>query len=370
MFNTTKIRKEITEILSPLETSNHPQFILVEGAPGIGKSLLLKEIAYRWGIQQILQKFKLVLLVCLRDPAVQNMSLISDLLQLFCKRDRRAPEIASACSDYLIGNNGKDIVLLFDGYDEYPKMLQKGSLIADILERKELPNCGLIVSSRPHASVRLREQATSKVDILGFTETEREQYIKESMRDQQHKTEKLILYLRGHSKISSLCFVPFNIAALVYLYKQGIPLPKNSVELYIYFIFLTVYRHLTNHGLCPQISINELIKLPKLTDLPDPCNKVILGLSQLSLEALNENKLIFTLDEIKTVCPDITDIPGAINGFGLLQAVEHFGLIGTTTTFNFLHLSIQEYLAAHHLSSLPADEQLKIIKKNSGARVT
>ena len=103
-------------------------------------------------------------------------------------------------------------------------------------ERKELPNCGLIVSSRPHASVRLREQATSKVDILGFTETEREQYIKESLRDQQGKTEKLVFYLQSHSKISGLCFVAFNIAALVYLYKQGIPLPKNSVELYIYFI--------------------------------------------------------------------------------------------------------------------------------------
>ena len=66
----------------------------------------------------------------------------------------------------------------------------KNSLIADILKRKELPNCGLIVSSRPHASVRLHEQATSKVDILGFTETELEQYIKESLRDQQSKTEK------------------------------------------------------------------------------------------------------------------------------------------------------------------------------------
>ena len=149
---------------------------------------------------------------------------------------------------------------------------------------------------------------------------------------------------------------------MVYLYKQGIPLPKNSVELYIYFIFLTVYHHLTYHGLHPRISVNELIKVPKLTDLPEPCNKVILGLSRLSLEALNDNKLVFTLDEIKSVCPDITDIPGAINGFGLLQAIEHFGLIGTTTTFNFLHLSIQEYLAAHHLSNLPDDEELKIIQ--------
>ena len=56
-------------------------------------------------------------------------------------------------------------------------------------------------------------------------------------------------------------------------------------------------------------------------------------------------------------------IPGAINGFGLLQAVEHFGFTGTTMTINFLHFSIQEYLGAHHIANLPDDEELKIIKE-------
>ena len=103
--------------------------------------------------------------------------------------------------------------------------------------------------------------------------------------------------------------------------------------------------------------------ITKLTDLPEPYNKIIQQLSKLSLEALNDDKLTFTFDEIKAACPDITAIPGAINGFGLLQAVEHFGLTGMTTTINFLHFSIQEYLAAHHIANLPADEELKIIKE-------
>ena len=364
VLDTSKVTKEVAEILAPLETSDDPQFILIEGAPGIGKSLLLKEIAHRWAIKQILQKFQLVLLVCLRDPAVQQMSLIDDLLQSFCRRDRRATEIASACSDYLSENNGGDLAFLFDGYDEYPEMLRKDSLIADIMKRKELPNCGLIVSSRPHASVKLREQATVRVDILGFTEIEREHYIKESMKGQSQKIDELTQYLQGHSTISSLCFVPFNMVVLVYLYKQGIPLPKNSAELYNYFICLTVYRHLAKHGHHLQNSIIEVTQLPRLTDLPEPCNKIIQQLSKLSLEALNDNKLIFTLYEIKTACPDITVTPGAINGFGLLQVVEHFGFIGTTMTFNFLHFSIQEYLAAHHITNLPPDEELKIIEDN------
>ena len=358
VLDTSKVTKEVAEILAPLETSDDPQFILIEGAPGIGKSLLLKHIAYRWSIQQILQKFKLVLLICLRDPAVQQMSFIDDLLQSFCRRDRRATETASACSDYLSENNGEDLALLFDGYDEYPERLQKDSLIADILEREVLPRCGLIVSSRPHASVSLRQEATVRVDILGFTEAEREHYIKESMKGQPQKIDELIQYLQGHSTISSLCFTPFNLVSLVYLYKQGYFLPKNHAELYNYFICLTICRHLAKHG-HRRLQGN----ITKLTDLPEPYNKIIQQLSKLSLEALNDDKLIFTFEEIKASCPDMTAIPGAINGFGLLQAVEHLGFTGTTTTINFLHFSIQEYLAAHHIANLPADEELKIIEE-------
>ena len=101
VLDTSKVTKEVAEILAPLETNNDHQFILIEGAPGIGRSSLLKEIAHQWAIEQILQKFKLVLLVCLRDPAVQRMSLIDDLFQSFCRRDRRATEIVSVCSDYI-----------------------------------------------------------------------------------------------------------------------------------------------------------------------------------------------------------------------------------------------------------------------------
>ena len=67
-----------------MEISDDPQLILIEGANGKGKTLLLREISYCWGKHQIIQKFKLVLLVGLRDPAVQQLSYISDLFQLYC----------------------------------------------------------------------------------------------------------------------------------------------------------------------------------------------------------------------------------------------------------------------------------------------
>ena len=354
-LDATTVTEKLEEILAPLEHDDQPSFILIEGAPGIGKSVLLKEIAFQWGRQHLLKKFNVVLLLCLREPILQQAQSISDLLQYFCRGDLDAMEITTACSRYFFDNGGKDLVFLLDGLDELPENLRTKSLIADILKRRILPYCGLVVSSRPHATKQLHKQATLRVDILGFTEQERKNHIQQALQGQPYKSKELIQYLDHHLNVGSLCYVPFNLVILLYLYKQGISLPKNISELYNYFICQTISRHLTKCGNSSNVT--------NLTNLPEPYNIIIQQLSKLSVQALNNNKLVFTIDEIKAACPDIITLPQAINGFGLLQAVQYFGLIGTITTFNFIHFSIQEYLAAHHIANLPAEDELRIIER-------
>ena len=356
ILDNSKITKEIAEILAVLENKVSSCFILIEGPPGIGKSVLLKEISYRWANKQLLQTYKLVLLFCLRDPMVQQAESIDDLLQLYCKGDKRAAEIVSTSCDQLLDNGGKDLTLLLDGFDELPECLQNSSLIADIIKRHVLPQCGLVLSSRPHASAKFHNKATLIVEILGFTEDERRYCVEQAFQEKPQKLKELVEYLDNHLQINSLCFVPFNMIVLLFLFEQGIALPKNSSEMYNHFICLTVCRYLARSGHPLTNTITDLSNIPK------PYNKIIKQLSQLSLWALGENKLIFTLAEIKAVCPDIEDIPGAINGFGLLQAVQHNGLTGRTLTFNFIHFSIQEYLAAYCITKLSPSEELQILK--------
>ena len=358
VLDTSKATKEIGKILAPLEEGKHSCFILIEGAPGIGKSVLLKEIHYKWANKKLLQKCELILLVYLRDPSLQQIQSVDDLLQLICIGDKHETEIVSACAQYLFANGGRSLSLLLDGYDEYPEQLRERSLIANILKRQVLPHCRLVVSSRPHASEHLREQATIIVDILGFTETEREHYIKQALPDQPHKIKELTQYLQQQPSVDSICFIPFNMVVLLYLYKLGIALPRNSTQLYHHFICSTISRHFSKSGTPVTHDITDL------TDLPQPYNRIIQQLSKLSLQALSNNKLIFTLPEITAACPDIAAIRGAINGFGLLQAMQHFGLHAKTMTLNFIHFTIQEFLAAHYISHLPPNEELKVIEAN------
>ena len=351
-----KATTDISEILAPLEVSDKAQTILIEGAPGIGKTILLKHIAYSWAEQGMLQKYNLVLLVHLRDPTVQKMSTPEQLFQYFCKPfGSNAAKIAITCSEYFLENNGKPLTLLLDGYDEMPEELRGNSLIADILNHLVLPDCGLVVSSRPHASLLLRNQVSLRVDILGFSEEQRKHYIEHSLNNQS-QIKQLNTYLDQHNIISSLCYLPFNILLLLFLYKQGF-LPHNATELYSIFICLTIRRNLTKYGITAKQVITDI------NNLPEPYGKFIQQLSKLSLQALNKNQLIFTLDEIKQFCPNVESIPGALNAFGLLQAIEHVSIFQTTTTFNFLHLSLQEFLAANYITTLTPDEELSILEE-------
>jgi len=344
--------KQLTNILAPMEESDHPQFVLVEGLPGIGKSTLLHEISYKWSTKQLIQKFKLVIFVQLCNPAVQQISILSDLLELCCHQDQTDANIITACSDYFLQNGGKDLLFLFDDFDQFPENQQKDSLIADILKRQMLPKCCLVVSSHPRASVKLRHEITIKLHILGVAEEERRLYIKELVKGHPEKVKELTEYLESHLIIKTLCRAPFIMAALLYLYEQDAPLPSNSADFYYRFVYLTIHHHLAKSGHPLTDDVTDF------QDLPEPCNTAIKQLAKLSFKALNNNKVTFTLEEMRASCPEFTTIPGAINGFGLLHDLPQFGLTEEVLTFKFSHFFIQDLLSAYHIMQLPVRDKL------------
>ena len=222
--------KDITEIFTSSKTS--PRLILIEGAPGIGKTTLANKICYQWANGEILQNYKFVFLLQLQDPAFKEMSQITHLLQLLCQRGTKFPNIASACVDHLLKNFGKDILFVFDGFDEFSYNLQKNSsnVIIDILKQKVLPQCSRLMTSRPCASEIFDCKVTRKIEILGFTESEAESYVHTAMKGERHKISNFMDYLNRQPVID--WFVPFNMFILVDLCKYGLSLPTSSAELY------------------------------------------------------------------------------------------------------------------------------------------
>ena len=346
----SKTAKDLQEVLSQLEqpsNSGQPCTLLVEGSPGIGKSVLLKEISYLWARNESLSKSDFLFLLHLRDPAVQQMKSLECLVRHFYNQDKEA-------EFHLLQDGGKSVTILLDGYDELPANLRQNSFIARLLQHKVFPASAIVVSSRPHASTLLRDNVTYRVEILGFSEEDQTRFILQSLEGQEEKISHLNKYLTTHPTIAGLCFIPFNMTILMFLYKQQATLPTRSSDLYKLFICLTICRHLAKLGKSLENEVTDL------NNLPQPYSNIITQLSQFAFKALNKNELVFSLAEIKEHCPAIADHP---NGFGLLHAVEYVGLMCKTSSFNFVHFSVQEFLAAHYIASVTANEERSILEE-------
>ena len=353
------ITDNIEEILTPFDLEDDAQFILVEGAPGMGKSSLLQEIACRWSKEKLMKKIELVLYLRLRDPRIQKMTEYSDFIAQFCMGKHNISDVLSAFNDHLQNTQGKGVVFLFDGFDEFPENLRKNKnhVVISIIDRRVLPKCNIIVSSRPHASTDLPKKPNSQVDILGFNEKQRTMYIEAALQSEPHKI-RTHQYLNQHYNIGNLCYIPFFIVVLLYLIEQDSSLPTNSAELYEQFACITICHCLNRFG-------KKIKNIINLSSLPQPYSQIIGNLSKLSLEGLYEKKLVFTMEEMKVLIPDIESHDGAINGFGLLQAIKHSCPGGETMTFNFIHLCIQEFLAAYHMiTHLTYDAELAVLNDN------
>ena len=362
----SRVTTKITDIFAAdptdlTETSTSstktPKRILIEGAPGIGKTVLSKEIAYCWATNEMLTEIKIVFLLYLRDPQLQSITStkqLVDYMSMGCLDDKQI----TIFTKYLVNTNGEQLCIVMDGFDEYPTSLQNNSFFVDIIKGVILCEAIVVVTSRPTATVSLHDQVDRRIDILGLPKEERENYISAIFSDAPEKKVDLDKYLKQQPVINGLCFVPLHLAILLYLFQQG-SLPETLTEMNESFILHTIFRHLKRHGLTPFGPVDKLGKVPKQV------LDIVYKLSELAFQGLQKNKLVFTFDEIKETCPYIDEAVGAINGFGLLQAVEHYPHkgAGTTQSFNFLHFTMQEFLAALHVSTLPSEQQSSLMKK-------
>ena len=362
----SRVTKNITDIFAADPTDltepgtssiEAPKRILIEGAPGIGKTVLAKEIAYQWATNEILSEIKILFLLYLRDPQLQSITTTKQLVEYMsmgCLDD----EQITTFNKYLVNTQGQQLCIVMDGFDEYPTARQKTSFIVDIINGVVLPEALVVITSRPTATVSLHDRVDRRIDILGLPKEEREKYISKIFSKSPEKKEALDKYLKQQPVINGLCFVPLHLAILLYLFQQG-SLPETLTEMNESFILHTIYRHLKRYGQTTSGAVDKLAKVPK------PVLDIVYKLSELAFKGLQENKLVFTFDEIKEVCPYVDEIVGAINGFGLLQAVQHYPHkgAGTTTSFNFLHYTMQEFLAALHVSNLPSEQQSSLMKK-------
>ena len=205
---------------------------------------------------------------------------------------------------------------------------------------KFLPESTVFVTSRPSATGELlascRPLIQKHVEVLGFTQESVEAYATSIFSSKPEQLVKFKAYISAsmNPAINSLMYVPLNAAIIVEIYrdcKSEHLLPHTLTELYSQLCLTILNRYFKVQN--PSMSFEKIEELS-----PDQYQQ-FLSLSQVAFEGFKDKKIIFHT------------VPSNLVHFGFLDSVSTlYG--GGGVSYNFLHLTVQEFFAAYHISHL------------------
>ena len=364
----SEIAKGISLPSSGSEQENDRRLILVEGAPGVGKSTFAWEFCRKWMNAEIVQQYHLVLLLRLRDKRIREAKNLKDL---FFNPSRS--EESLAVYNELKNSQQFHALIILEGYDELPDSCRNDplSVFNELISGKLLPLATVLVTSRPWATKDLHEQHAchiyQHIEVLGFTKKQIKEYINKNVGEEKVRSG-LNLYLEKHPQIRSGMYIPLNSAIVVAVYKDSIEndrqtLPNTITELYSCCIEILIRRHLKrNTGLRGG---NEM-SLPAINlSVPSDVHRNFVHMCHLAFSGIveaTEVKLIFSESEL----------PEHFDNLGFMDSVTDLYVTGeTVSSHNFLHLTFQEFFAAVHISTMSKEQQLQYFiegKSDSGSK--
>ena len=271
-----------------------PRVILIEGAPGGGKSTLALHICHKWARGDVLHSldiFNLVVLVYLRDQAIQNATTLADILPA------RNLEMSKIIASQIQDCDGQNVLFIFDGWDEFPSHLQTNSLVSTIIRepwKLSLHQSTVLITSRPVSSGNLLHIADRRVEILGFSQHQIREYIEKALDGNSTHIQKLFQHLEDHPVIEGYCYVPLHVAILVHIFltMKG-ALPTTLHDLFCKLVLCSIARELETHE-------SESFVSCSLDDLPDELKSKLINLSLLAYEGVMQDKVVFYEKDVET----------------------------------------------------------------------
>ena len=330
-----------------------PQCILVEGAPGVGKSTFAWKLCRKWSKGKLLQQYRLVVLLRLRDKRVREAKSVSDLFYYYNR------QIQQTVVEEIQATGGRGVLLLFEGYDELPAELRtRGSIFLDVITNQDLQEATVLVTSRPSASGPLYAECSDyiaqHVEILGFTQENIQSYLQSTVGHDLSLLQGLQQYLTYYPHIRSMLYIPLNCAIVVEIYRvhksSKSLIPKTWTDLYSSLLRSLLLRYLDDHPVYARQSWQS----NSFHDLPADVYQQLCELGRIAYEGiLRDQQVIFS------------DLPSDFNSLGLMQCVPELYVdeVAAAESFNFLHLTLQEYMAALYMSEQPVEKQIELFLK-------
>uniref|UniRef100_A0A3Q1JGS9 B30.2/SPRY domain-containing protein n=1 Tax=Anabas testudineus TaxID=64144 RepID=A0A3Q1JGS9_ANATE len=346
----TTIRHE--DLFKPVPGREEPiRTVMTKGVAGIGKTVLTQKFTLDWAEDKANQDIQFTFPLTFRELNVlkeKKFSLVELVHHFFTETKK-----AGICRFEEF-----HVVFILDGLDEcrLPLDFHNNQVLTDVTESTSvdvlltnlirgnlLPSARLWITTRPAAANQIPPGCVDMVtEIRGFTDPQKEEYFRKRFRDEE-QARRIISHIKTSRSLHIMCHIPVfcwitaTVLEDVLKTREGGELPKTLTEMYIHF--LVVQSKVKNikydggAGTDPHWSPES--------------RKMMESLGKLAFEQLQKGNLIFYESDL-TECG--IDIRAASVYSGVFTQIfkEERGLY-QDKVFCFVHLSVQEFLAALHV---------------------
>ncbi|XP_049322368.1 uncharacterized protein LOC103032132 [Astyanax mexicanus] len=312
--------------------------VLTQGVAGVGKSICVQKFILDWAEGEEHQDIQFIFPLPFRELNLKKgRHSLMDIISFFF------PETQG-----LILTDQYKVMFIFDGLDDckLPLSFYKNESLENVCEAASLdvvltnlikgnllPSAQIWITTRPVAASMIPAECVDRVsEVRGFNDQQKEEYFRKRISDQD-LANKIIDHIRESRSLFIMCHIPVfcwisaTVLQEILEETESEETPKTLTNMYTCFLIFQ--------------AVQGNVKYNGKDDFDIPWDKeAILGLGKLSFQHLEENNLIFYIEDLEECGVDTSKI-SVYSGLCTQETVRFLG-----TVFSFVHLSIQEFIAA------------------------
>ncbi|XP_031694622.1 NLR family CARD domain-containing protein 3-like [Anarrhichthys ocellatus] len=325
--------------------------VMTKGVAGIGKTVLTQKFTLDWAEGKANQDIQFIFPFTFRELNVlkeKKYSLV-ELVHHFFSETKEA----GICSfeEFLV-------LFIFDGLDEFrlPLDFNNTEILTDVTEStsvdvlltnlirgKLLPSARLWITTRPAAANQIPPECVDMVtEVRGFTDPQKEEYFSKRFSDEEQAS-RIISHIKTSRSIHIMCHIPVfcwitaGVLEKVLKTREGGELPKTLTEMYIHFLVVQSKLNKVKYDGGAETDSHWSKESREMTQ----------SLGKLAFDQLQKGNLIFYESDLTECGIDIT-AASVYSGVFTQIFREESGLY-QDKVFCFVHLTVQEFLAALHV---------------------